>query len=154
MKSFKILGFVAIVVPALAISAVAAPNVPAPKESCSNIQWNPAFLADNPKAPAACRDVVVKDGVKYATFDGKVTKVGHHFVQVAISDVMGIPISTIAFEIGTGGRITVGDKVETVKELTPGDKLTFWIQEGKFGISPTLTDQPMKIVKPDVMSAD
>jgi hypothetical protein len=93
-------------------------------------------------------------GSQRRTFDGTVTKVGHHFVQVAISDVMGIPISTIAFEIGTGGRITVGDKVETVKDLMLGDKLTFWIQEGKFGISPTLTDEPMKIVKPDAMSAD
>ena len=154
MKSFKMLGLAAIVVPAFAISAVAAPNVPAPKETCSNIQWSPAFLADNPKAPAACREVVVKDGVKYATFDGTVTKVGHHFVQVAISDVMGITISTIAFEIGTGGRITVGEQVETVKDLKLGDKLTFWIQKGKFGVSPTLTDQPMKIVKPDAMVAD
>jgi len=31
--------------------------------------------------------VIVKDGVKFATFDGKVSKVGHEFVQVKVCDV-------------------------------------------------------------------
>jgi hypothetical protein len=154
MKPFKMLGLAAIALPAFSISAIAAPTVPAPKASCSDIQWSPAFLTDYPKAPAACREVVVRDGVKYAKFDGKVSKVGHHFVQVAISDVMDIPISTIAFEIGVGGKITLGDKVETVKDLKLGDDLTFWVREGQFGVSPTLTDEPMKIVKPEALSAD
>jgi len=154
MNPFKMLGFAAIVLPALAVSAVAAPNVPAPQESCSDIRWSPQFLEDYPKAAAACREVVVKDGVKYAKFNGKVSKVGHRFVQVAISDVADIPISTIAFEIGTGGKITMGDRVETVKDLKLGDQLTFWVREGQFGVSPTLTDQPMKIIKPEAMPAD
>jgi len=154
MNPFKMLGFAAIVVPALAASAIAAPNVPAPAESCFDIQWSPAFLADYPKAPAACRAIVVKDVVKFAKFDGKVSKVGQHFVQVAISDVADIPISTIAFEIGAGGRITLGDRVEKVKDLKVGDQLTFWVKEGQFGVSPTLTDEPMKIIKPSAMPAE
>jgi hypothetical protein len=79
-------------------------------------------LKDYPTAPAACRNVTVKDGVKYATFNGKVAKVGHDYVQVE------------------------------VKDLKVGDHLTFWVREGRFGISPTLTDQPMSIVKPEAMS--
>jgi hypothetical protein len=96
----------------------------------------------------------VKDGVKYATFNGVVSKVGHNFVQVSVSDVSDNPISMIAFQIGKGGRVTLGDKVEPVENLKVGDHLTFWVPEGRFGISPTLTDQPMTIIKPEAMSAN
>ena len=89
-----------------------------------------------------------------ATFEGKVVKVGPEFVQVAISDVADNPLSMIAFQIGTGGRITVGDKVEKVRDLQVGDHLTFWVREGEFGVSPTLTDQPMPIIKPVAVSAN
>ena len=154
MNPLKLFAFAMIVGPALAISAVAAPTAPTPQASCSDIRWNPAFLKDYPKAAAACRDVVVVEGVKYAKFNGKVSKVGQHYVQVAISDVADIPISTVAFEIAAGGKITVGDKVETVSDLKLGDVLTFWVQEGKFGFSPTLSAEPMKVIKPDSMPAE
>jgi hypothetical protein len=137
----------------LAATAAVPTTIDTTTNSCSTILWNPAFLADFPKAAAACREVTVKDGVKYAKFDGKVSKVGHQYVQVEVSDVAGIPISTIAFEIGTGGRITMTDKVVKVADLRTGDQLTFWVREGKFGISPTLTDEPMRIVKPDAMTS-
>jgi hypothetical protein len=150
MNIFKMLTLSAIAVPGV-VFAVDAPIVTAPKESCSNIEWSPAFLKDYPKAPGACREVILKDGIKFATFNGKVSKVGHDYAQIAISDAYDNPISTIAFQLGTGGRVTVNDKVERVKDLRVGDQLTFWVREGQFGISPTLTDQPMKIVKPEAM---
>jgi len=149
------LSSIAVTVAAVTSGAFAAgetaPMAPAAKETCSNIKWSPTFLTDFPKAAAACQDVTVRDGVKYAKFDGKVSKVGGDFVQVAIADDAGLPISTIAFQIGVGGRITLGDKVEKVKDLKVGDQLTFWVREGQFGVSPTLTDEPMKIIKPDAM---
>lgn len=140
-------------VPTMVFAADAAPIAAAPKESCANIEWSPVFLKDYPTAPAACRQVIVRDGIKFATFDGKVSKVGRQFVQVAVSDDAGIPISTIAFEIGKGGRVTIDSKVEKVGDLKVGDQLTFWVREGQFGISPTLTDQPMTIIKPEAMPA-
>jgi hypothetical protein len=60
-------------------------------ESCANIKWNAAFLKDYPNAPVTCQEVTVKDGVKYAKFYGKVSKVDHQSVQVAISDVGNFP---------------------------------------------------------------
>ena len=139
---------------AVTLVASAAPTVAAPPERCADIEWSPAFLQSYPKAPAACREVTVKDGVKFAKFSGKVAKVGQHFVQVAISDVADIPISTIAFEIGVGGKITIGDEVRMVRDLKVGDLLTFWVREKQFGVSPTLTDQPMAIIKPEAMPAE
>jgi hypothetical protein len=137
----------------LAATTHAAP-APGPSNDCASIVWNPAFLQELPKAAAACRDVTVKDGVKYAQFKGKVSKVGKHYVQVAISDVADIPISMIAFEIGVGGRITLNDKEEKVADLRTGDQLTFWVHEGEFGVMPTLTDKTMRIIQPDAMSSN
>jgi hypothetical protein len=146
MQFFNALILVAIVVPNIAIA------LDSPKETCSNIQWSADFLKDYPKAPAACREITVNNGVKYAKFDGKVSKTGSTLVQVEISDVADIPISTIAFQVGVGGRVTVDGREEKVKDLKVGDVLTFWVREGQFGVSPTLTDQPMTIVKPDAMT--
>jgi hypothetical protein len=151
MNKVKALALSVITVPAIAFAVEASPVVNAPIESCSNIEWSPAFLKEYPRAPAACREVIVKDGIKFATFKGKVSKVGRDFVQVEVSDVADIPISTIAFQIGVGGRVTMSDKVEKVKDLKVGDQLTFWVREAQFGISPTLTDQPMRIVKPEAL---
>jgi hypothetical protein len=149
----RTLAISAFTVPTMIFAADTPPTVEAPKESCANIEWNSAFLKEYPTAAAACRQVIVKDGVKFATFDGKVAKVGSQFVEVAVSDVAGTAISTIAFQIGKGGRVTINDKVEKVKDLKVGDQLTFWVREGRFGISPTLSDQPMTIIKPEAMPA-
>ena len=64
----------------------------------------------------------MKNGLKFATLEGKVSKVGHNFVQVAASDEF--------------------------------DNLTFWVREGQFGISPTLTDHSMTIIKPEAMASN
>jgi hypothetical protein len=146
MKFFHALILVSLVVPSMAIA------LDSPKESCSGIQWSPDFLKEYPKAPAACREITVNNGVKYAKFNGKVSKTGSTLVQVEISDVADIPISTIAFQVGVGGRVTVDGREESVKDLKVGDVLTFWVREGQFGVSPTLTDRPMTIVKPDAMT--
>jgi hypothetical protein len=151
MNRFRTVTLSLLVVPAITFGANAPPEVTAPKETCANIEWSPAFLKEYPQAPSACRNVIVKDGVKFATFDGKVSKVGHEFVQVEVSDDANIPISTIAFQIGVGGQVTINDKIEKVKDLKVGDLLTFWVREGQFGISPTLTDRPMTIIKPETM---
>jgi hypothetical protein len=38
-----------------------------------------------------------------------------------------------------------------VKDLRVGDRLTLWVREDQFGISPTLTERPLRIVKPTAM---
>jgi hypothetical protein len=153
MNNLQSLLLCAITVPVSAFAAEAPLAVDTPSNSCANIQWNSAFLKEMPKAAAACREVTVKDGIKYAKFNGKVSKVGNNFVQVEVSDVADIPISTIAFQTGVGGRITLNDKIIKVADLRLGDKLTFWVHEGQFGISPTLTDQPMSIIKPEAVGS-
>jgi len=153
MNRFKYASLCAIAAPAILCAAAAWSASDMPAQSCIDIKWNPAFLKQYPKAPVTCQEVTVKDGIKYAKFNGKVSKLDHQIVQVQIFDVGDIPVSMIAFEVGHGGRITIGDKTEKVKDLQVGDKLTFWVREGEFGVSPTLTDHPIPIIKPEAMPA-
>jgi hypothetical protein len=145
MNLLKVLVLSAIAVPAICAAA------DTPRELCSDIKWNQEFLKDYPKAPAACRAVVVKDGLKYAQFDGHVKKVGKNVVEVEIHNVANTPISEIGFEVGTGGTINMNGKVVKVKDLQKGDLLTFWVPEGVYGISPTMAERPLKVVKPTAM---
>ena len=141
-----------VLLPVLA-HAANAPLVIAGSERCSDIKWSSAFLDQYPKAPAACRAIETREGQKYATFVGKVSKVGPTFVEVSMLDVADYPISVLAFEIGKGGRVTVNGKVEKVGQLKMDDLLTFWVHEGEFGVSPTLRDKPMRLIKPEAMQA-
>jgi hypothetical protein len=143
---------------ALVLSAIAVPAIcfaaDAPKESCADIKWNAEFLKEYPKAPAACREVTVRDGVKYAKFDGHVIKAGPKVVEVEIHNVANTAISKVGFHVGKGGTITLNDKEAKVEDLKIGDLITFWVREGKYGVSPTLTEKPLRMVKPTAMPAN
>ena len=145
MKSFNKWMLLAVALPAAAFA------LEPPKETCANIKWNQEFLREYPKAPVACREVVVKNGVKYAMFKGAVSKVHSHVVVVEISNVAGTPISEIGFDVGAGGRVTMDGVAKKVKDLRVGDQLTFWVREDQFGVSPTLTEKPLRIVNPTAM---
>jgi hypothetical protein len=140
------------------LSAIAAPAIcfaaDAPKESCADIKWNAEFLKEYPKAPAACREVTVRDGVKYAKFDGHVIKAGPKVVEVEIHNVANTAISKVGFHVGKGDTITLNDKEAKVEDLKVGDLITFWVREGKYGVSPTLTEKPLRMVKPTAMPAN
>lgn len=138
-------------VPATKPATTMAPMTEAAAETCAGITWNPQFLADYPKAPAACREVTVKDGMKYAKFEGAVAKVDAGFVEVSIFNVADTPIGTVGFQVGVGGKVTMDGKEARVMALKVGDHVTFWVREGQFGVSPTLEAEPLKIVRPVVM---
>ncbi len=114
-------------------AAQAAGDSKHPTYACANVRWNQEFLRYFPKAPAACRDVTEKDGVEYAQFDGRVTKMGLRFVQVEVADVANIPIAAVEFKIGSGGTAEINNRVVKVRDLKVDDRLTFWVREGQFG---------------------
>ena len=145
MKSFSKWMLLAVALPAAAFA------LEPPKEACTNIKWNQEFLREYPKAPVACREVTMKDGIKYAMFKGQVSEVRSHVVVVEIANVAGTPISEIGFDVHTGGRITMDGVEKKVEDLRVGDELTFWVREEQFGVSPTLTEKPLRIVSPAAM---
>lgn len=127
------LGFPVVVLLAAMSAARASSGSEHPTYACANVRWNEQFLRYFPKAPAACRDVTEKDGVDYARFDGRVSKMGPRFVQVEVADVANFPIATVEFKIGSGGTAQINNRVVKVRDLKVDDRLTFWVRAGQFG---------------------
>ena len=125
----------------------------APDHSCATIEWNPQFLQSYPTAPAACRRVVESAALEYAEFKGRVSRVDHDVVQVDVLNTAGTSISNVAFLMGQDGHVVMDRRGKTIDRLTLGDKLTFWVREGQFGVSPTLKAHPMLLVTPESVEA-
>jgi hypothetical protein len=123
----------AVVLLAAASAARASGDSKHPTYACANVRWNEEFLRYFPKAPAACQDVTEKDGVDYARFNGRVSKIDSRFVQVEVVDVANFPIATVEFKIGSGGTAEINDQVVKVRDLKVDDRLTFWFREAQFG---------------------
>jgi len=113
---------------------------PVMNNACSNIVFHKEFLDKYPKAPAVCRSVAVKDGVKSAKFAAKVVGLDKGAIKVQFLNVAGDPVAgmePLAFTPKEGAKLSVNGKLEKYKDLKTGDSLNFYVSENRVGI---LTD--------------
>ena len=107
---------------------------------CSNIVFNQEFLDKYPKAPAVCRSVAVKNGVKSAKFAAKVVGLDKGSVKVQFLNVAGDPVAgmePLLFTPKEGATLSVNGKHVKYKDLKAGDSLNIYVSENRVGI---LTD--------------
>jgi|SRR5215472_1972778 len=103
-----------------------------PKVSCSDFKYSPEFLAKYPKAPAACVEGRTYNGVSYAKFNAKVTKVTSSGVTVDVLDVAGSPVSPLIIKpTDKEASILVDGKQTRMTDLNPGDSVTFWVPQSR-----------------------
>lgn len=106
----------------------------APQLSCiKDVKYSQEFLQKNPKAPAACREVVVKDGAKWIHFVGEVTERKGNQVTIDFQNVAGDPLATIVAEASPDARLKIGDKKVKYSSLRAKDKIDVWMPESRFG---------------------
>ncbi len=104
---------------------------------CSSVTFHQDFIRAYPNAPAACRSVVEKSGAKRVHFvatvvdssDGKVTL---NFLNVR-NDVLA-NTQPLVFTPNPAINLTVNGEPKAVKDLKRGDRLDFWVLEGRLGI--------------------
>jgi hypothetical protein len=114
-------------------AAIASDGHPA-GPACMDIKWNAEMLKMYPRAPAACQEVAVRDGKKYARFVGKVTSIGPEGVAVRFSNVAGDPGREITVKPGANSKVTMAGKKVAYSTLQKGDELTFWVPENQVGV--------------------
>lgn len=104
------------------------------KMSCiNNFTFSQDFLHRHPKAGAACREVTLKDGQKWARFDARVTALKGKDVTVSFLDTFDKPIETMTFTAPLDARVVVNGHEMTYGALGKGDKLSFWVPESRAG---------------------
>ncbi|HZF14306.1 MAG TPA: hypothetical protein VE046_00030 [Steroidobacteraceae bacterium] len=122
------------IVAALGATAAVSADEPAAKLKCSDILWNGELLAKYPKAPAACQEVAVRDGKKYARFTANVTSVSADTVKLKFTNVVGMEGRELSVKPKAGAMVTIEGKKIAFAKLQRGDVLTFWIAENRVGV--------------------
>jgi hypothetical protein len=122
----------------ITLAVAAAPKVDPdklPKVACSDLRWNPEFLAKYPKAPAACLEARVYKGKRYAKFTGKVYIQDPQYLTVTFLNVAGDPLNTFTYKPPSANAIVYIDgKPTKYKDIHVGDKLTVWVSEDRFAV--------------------
>jgi hypothetical protein len=108
-----------------------------PKLSCvKDIVYSQEFLAKYPRAGAACNEVIVAKGQKWARFNAEVKNRQGSHLTVSFIDNEGRPVDTImTFEFTPDATLTLADKkeVKPVSALEEGDKVVLWVPEKVMG---------------------
>ncbi len=102
--------------------------------TCMDIQWNADFLKAYPRAPAACQEIAVRNGKKFARFTAKVTAVGPGAVTVRFLTSSGEPGREISLEPGPNARVDIGGQKVEYSKLKKDDVLTLWVPERALGV--------------------
>ena len=151
MSPFKIL--LASALCAVSVGAMADDKIEG-IQACMKIQWNAQFLKEHPRAPAGCQAVVTRDGVKFAKFSGRVRAVSATQATVAMMNVAGTEGTTIKLDTSGGAMVTINGKDTKASDLKVGDSLNFYVREGQFGASPTMTMSAPAVVTPKAMPSN
>ena len=105
-----------------------------PKLSClKDFTFSQDFLHRHPKAGAACREVMLKDGQKWARFDARVVGLKGNQVTVNFIDSADQPVETLTFTAPADARVLVNGQEMTYGALGKGDPLSFWVPESRAG---------------------
>ena len=121
-----------------------------PKVSCDEFHYGDAFLHRYPKARAACQEVRVADGEKWAKIAAKVYLVElPDFVAFEIPDLEGLT-TTINIKPRPTATIYVDAKRVSFRNLQLGDEVTFWIREQRLEprALPTTTEEVWRVLPP------
>ena len=125
---------VKIILAALAIAPVAAHAQDAPKLSClKDIVFSQEFLKKYPNAGAVCKEVVVKEGTKWARFDANVVSVKGNQVTANFMGSGQNTVSTVTFAVSPEAKVQMNGKEIKATELMAGDSLSFWVPESRAG---------------------
>lgn len=102
--------------------------------SCiKDVVYSQEFLARYPNAGAACREVVMKDGQKWARFDADVVRVRGNQVTADFIDNHKRSVGTLTFNAAPEARVMVDGREKRFSTLRSGDILSFWMPESRMG---------------------
>jgi hypothetical protein len=103
-----------------------------PKLSCvKDITYSEQFLAKYPKAGAACREVVMKNGEKWARFDADVVKVQGNTVTATFKGAANESLDTLTISGASDVHVSVEGQDTKLSSLQPHQQLSFWVPQSR-----------------------
>jgi hypothetical protein len=104
--------------------------------NCVNeFTYSKEFIAKFPKAPAACNEVKLMKGEKWARFNAEVNKVEGDRLTITFTDKKKKPVTTMTFSFDPEATVTTEkDEIKEPSKLKTGDKLKVWMPESRVGL--------------------
>jgi hypothetical protein len=142
MRTRKFIMAALIAMPIAALAQNDSPATPAQatlqegqtSSSCiSNIVFSQEFLARYPNAGAACTQVKMEGGKKWARFDADVARVKGNRITANFVDRSDRSVGTVTFDAAPDAEIDVNGSTKKFSDLQKGDKLSFWMPEDRVG---------------------
>ena len=96
--------------------------------TCADVNWSPEMLAKHPKIGGACQEVMQRNGISYVKFQGEIVKVAKNGTEVTM-DMKGA--DKLVLNPKPDRTVYIGGKKTPVKNLRPGDSLTFYVPENR-----------------------
>jgi LPXTG-motif cell wall-anchored protein len=121
----------------------------ATSDDCSGIQWSQQALETYPTIASACQGIEVRNGKRYAKFEGTVQRNIENGKQLEVrfkdgGNMMLTPKPDVV--------VYINDKKTPVKDLSRGDELNFYVPEDRFAaqIAQDTSATPQYVVVPIV----
>ena len=97
--------------------------------SCADVNWSAETLAKYPNISKSCQEVMQRGGSTFVKFEGTVKKVakggGEVTMQMKGSD------AKLVLNPDPNRKVNIGGKATPVKQLRPGDSLTFYVPDSR-----------------------
>lgn len=117
---------------------------------CSDIQWNEAMLDRHPALIAACREVVVADGQKWARFEAKFVGVDPDgTVQFSVRDRRDRGIEQVTLRPAPGQVAYMNDRPVEFTRLRASDAISLYMPENQYGFVTAPKAAPLATVVAD-----
>ena len=104
-----------------------------PKLRCAEFVYSQQFLKYYPKAPAACREVIAKNGQQWVRFDAKVVKVDGNNVTANFLNEMNVTVLTLTFTAPPDATVDMGGKQVKYSALGEGQEISVWAPHSRIG---------------------
>ena len=137
MKSMAKLSIAAMATMTLGAQANAGEPASTASSRCVGVVFNQEFIGNFPQAPAACQDVVERNGTKKIHFQARVAQTSRNGVTLDFMNAFGNPLpgKPLAFNPPPDLNLTVNGKRTKASDLKRGDVLDFWVPENMLGFT-------------------
>lgn len=131
----------------------AAQNMPNPQvdsAACAQVKWAPQIMADYPRMPRACQEVVRVNGVNWVRFSAKLERMRNRSVLMNIQDPQGGSLGTFRMKPAADAKISIEGQEYSYWQIPKGHVLNFYIQEGNLVVAsqPTEPQEEWSTIEP------
>ena len=99
--------------------------------SCSDVKWKAEVLQKYPDINKACKDVVVRDGVRYVKVSGKVRRAANGSLTVRLDHSE----ADITWKPGAGDTVLIDGEPLAATDVKVGQNLRFYMPEDRVAVA-------------------